>query len=190
MPNDEQQLDTLPPALIDALREMDGPAVLPDAQRDADVLSGARRHLAGTRRRQRSLRLFFSSAAAGAVAAAAVVGVVVYVGDGSLDQAPQLAESPGVLHQQPADPADASDAAGSTAYADDAPPRTSEPTNLPGDIDNNGGVNILDAYALARRIQLGQGKPSHDLNADGLTDQRDIDWIANKVVALNPGERG
>ena len=86
MPHEEEQFDQLPPAIIDALREMDGQAVLPDAQRDADVLSGARQHLAGSAqvdRKRRNLRLFFAGGAGGAIAAAVAIAFVVLFGEPS-----------------------------------------------------------------------------------------------------------
>lgn len=161
MPNEDPQFDHLPPALVDALRELDGPAVLPDAQRDADVLSGARQHLAEQNKPRRSrLRLFITGTAGGAVAAAAMVGIVVLLGEPNQDAEPQ---APAFVSIAPA---------------------------LPGDINVSGSVDILDAYALAKQIEQGQVNRTLDLNADGQVDQQDVDWIANQAVALNLGEQG
>lgn len=173
MPHEEKQFDTLPPAIVDALREIDGPAVLPDAERDADVLSGARRHLAANRpvRKKRNLRLFFAGTAGGALAAAAVLGVAFILNGPSYEQ----------------------NDAGMEMALDNAEPTTAQESlvdGLPGDLDRSGSIDILDAYALARRIERGQATPTHDLNADGQTDQGDIDWIANRAVALHSGEQG
>lgn len=168
MPHEEDQFDTLPPAIIDALRELDGPAVLPDPQRDADVLSGARQHLTGVaqvERKRRNLRLFFASGAGGAIAAAAMVAVVVFIGNPASNEAP-LADMAAMTAQEP----------------------STQPA-LPGDFDQDGSVDILDAYALAKQIEQGLPDNDFDLNADGQIDQRDIDWIANQAVALNTGER-
>lgn len=169
MPHEEDQFDTLPPAIIDALRDLDGPAVLPDSQRDADVLSGARQHLAGVaqvERKRRNLRLFFASGAGGVIAAAAMVAVVVLIGNPARNEAPQADMTAMTTEEQSTQPA------------------------LPGDLDQDGSVDILDAYALAKRIEQGQPDNDFDLNADGQINQRDIDWIANQAVALNTGERG
>ena len=169
MPHDDQQFDTLPPAIINALRDLDGPAVMPDPLRDADVLSGARQHLAqaaGVERKRRNLRLFFAGGAGGALAAAAMIAFVVFVGNPlakeNVEQSP-LAEA---LPESPAVPLQ------------------------PGDLDANGSIDILDAYALAKHVEQGDTAKINDFNNDGVIDQRDIDWIANQAVALHSGERG
>jgi len=167
---EDHEYDSLPPAIIDALRELDGPAVLPDATRDADVLSGARRHLAkATRSRtQRNLRLFFAGTAGGAIAAAAVIGIVMLVGD-------PLGES------------------GASSEMDMAMQQSvpaQSPPELLGDLNHSGGVDILDAYALARQIEQGRATADLDYNADGSVTQLDVDWIAGQAVALNQGEQG
>lgn len=60
-------------------------------------------------------------------------------------------------------------------------PRTTARADLNGD----GAVDIMDAFALARRIEAGQGGP--DLNGDGLVDQADVEVIAARAVNLNGG---
>ena len=168
MPNQDEQFDTLPPAIIDALRDLDGPAVLPDLARDADVLSGARQHLAQAApvdRKRRNLRLFFAGGAGGAIAAAAMVALIVFVGNPFANQTdPNLAAS-NPDHPKP------------TAVA-------------LGDIDLNGSIDILDAYALAKEIDQGNAAKAYDFNSDGRVDLQDIDFLANQAVALNAGERG
>ena len=59
------------------------------------------------------------------------------------------------------------------------------------DIDRDGRVDILDAFALARRIQAGQVlQPQWDLNRDGKINSADVDAIAAKAVALNGSASG
>lgn len=167
MPNDEPQFDSLPKPIIDALREMDGPAVMPDPIRDADVLSGARQHLAGAVPRRRSRwRLAITGATSGAVAAAAMVGIVVYIGNPASEPIAMQADEMAMTKAMP---------------TITAPP-------MPGDINHNGSVDILDAYALAKRIETGQVDEMHDLNANDQIDQHDIDWIAHRAVALHTGD--
>jgi hypothetical protein len=168
MPHEDEQFDTLPPAIIDALRDLDGPAVLPDMQRDADVISGARQHLAQAApvdRKRRNLRLFFAGGAGGAIAAAAMIAFVVFVGNPFAKQTdPNMAA---------------------------VTPNSPKPTRTqPGDVDLSGSIDILDAYALAKQIDRGLAPDTTDLNNDGRIDQSDIDWIANRSVALNTGEQG
>ena len=167
MPHEDEQFDTLPPAIIDALRELDGPAVMPDASRDADLLSGARQHLAKATqvdRKRRNLRLFFAGSAGGAVAAAAMIAFVVFITNPV--QEPQIAEM-------------------------DAMPLAEDEVaiDLPGDVDQDGTVDILDAYALAKAQQRGEADLAYDLNNDGQINQFDIDHLANQAVALNTGEQ-
>lgn len=166
----DEQFDALPEPIIDALREIDGPAVLPDAERDLDVLSGARRHFADTARssrKPRSFRLFIGGAAGGALAAAAMVGIVVMLGE-------PAAKAPSANH---------------------APTEMMAGVDIePGEYNNDGQLNILDAYLLAKTIDRSADlqtnlHPANDLNGDGTIDQRDVDWIANQSVALNLGEQ-
>ena len=54
-----------------------------------------------------------------------------------------------------------------------------------GDIDRNGRVDILDAFALARKVEASSpADPDWDINRDGVVDAADVDAIAMKAVAL------
>ncbi len=56
------------------------------------------------------------------------------------------------------------------------------------DIDNNGRVDILDAFTLARRIESTSYTESQsDINNDGLVNGDDVDEIAMAAVRLNKG---
>lgn len=56
------------------------------------------------------------------------------------------------------------------------------------DIDRNGEVDILDAFALARHIEA-SAKPraGWDVNGDGAVDRQDVDSIARAAVRLDKG---
>lgn len=55
------------------------------------------------------------------------------------------------------------------------------------DIDHNGRIDILDAFALARRINSGATtRMQFDFNGDGVVDGKDIDAIAARAVKLEP----
>jgi hypothetical protein len=56
--------------------------------------------------------------------------------------------------------------------------------SIPGDIDRSGRVDIVDAYALSVRLKSGQTDASYDVNKDGKIDDRDVDEIARRSVAL------
>lgn len=59
---------------------------------------------------------------------------------------------------------------------------------LSNDIDGNGRIDILDAFALARHIERREETAAGwDVNADGQIDRRDVDALAKIAVRLNGG---
>ena len=53
------------------------------------------------------------------------------------------------------------------------------------DFDRNGTVDVLDAFALARRIETtGERRDEWDMNGDGAVDKKDVDVIAMAAVSL------
>ncbi len=56
------------------------------------------------------------------------------------------------------------------------------------DIDHNGRVDILDAFAVARDLRdRREPDPRADLNHDGRIDSDDVTLIAQAAVSLSPG---
>ncbi len=55
------------------------------------------------------------------------------------------------------------------------------------DIDRNGTVDILDAYAIARGIGSGGAEASWDVNRDGAVDGTDAEQVAREAVSLKEG---
>ena len=56
------------------------------------------------------------------------------------------------------------------------------------DIDQNGRVDILDAFKLARQIEsAGPTERNWDVNGDGLVDRHDVDMVALAAVRLDKG---
>ena len=56
---------------------------------------------------------------------------------------------------------------------------------IPGDLDGNGRIDILDAFALARRIEAGEGMDrALDVTGEGIVDRRDVDALAARAVRL------
>jgi hypothetical protein len=54
------------------------------------------------------------------------------------------------------------------------------------DIDRNGRVDILDAFALARQVERKEKIDARfDFNGDGVIDRKDIDFIGAKAVTLD-----
>ena len=54
----------------------------------------------------------------------------------------------------------------------------------PKDIDENGRVDILDAYAMARLLESGDHGGTWDFNSDGQTDEDDVRLVALDAVML------
>ncbi len=50
------------------------------------------------------------------------------------------------------------------------------------DVDQNGRIDILDAFAMAR--QMRSGERTHDINSDGRFDELDVDLVARRAVML------
>jgi hypothetical protein len=53
------------------------------------------------------------------------------------------------------------------------------------DINHDGQVDILDAFALARQIEAGSPTAANlDLNRDGVVNRRDVELVAARAVRL------
>jgi len=57
------------------------------------------------------------------------------------------------------------------------------------DVNHDGHVDILDAFALARQVKSGGAARALDLNGDGVVDRRDAEVIATRAVKLEKGGR-
>ena len=58
------------------------------------------------------------------------------------------------------------------------------------DLNREGHVDILDAFALARELKTGgHPSPQSDINRDGVVDDRDVAALAAKAVSLGKGGR-
>jgi hypothetical protein len=56
----------------------------------------------------------------------------------------------------------------------------------PEDVNQDGQVDILDAFALARQLKQGERPQQQlDLNGDGVIDERDVSAIAAHAVSLD-----
>ena len=67
------------------------------------------------------------------------------------------------------------------------PVATTGHRSVSGDIDGNGRVDILDAFALSRKIESHSAAPSDDFNRDGAIDRKDVDAVAGIAVRLPTG---
>lgn len=60
----------------------------------------------------------------------------------------------------------------------------------PEDLNGDGVVDMLDAFALARELQHAPAShPQPDLNGDGVVDERDVQALAGRAVRLDQGGR-
>jgi len=57
------------------------------------------------------------------------------------------------------------------------------------DVNRDGRVDVLDAFALARAVDAGDRKPEWDVNRDGAVDEGDVDAVALAAVSLGGGGR-
>ena len=71
-----------------------------------------------------------------------------------------------------------------TPHAPTTPPEAA----VREDVDGNGRVDILDAFALARHIEASGERRQHwDVNGDGDVNQVDVDTVAMAAVSLDRG---
>jgi len=67
-----------------------------------------------------------------------------------------------------------------------AQPFKNDRRKIAGDVNGDGRVDILDAFALARCVKASPSAcVKFDLNGDGVIDQRDIDLLAARAVRLD-----
>jgi len=58
------------------------------------------------------------------------------------------------------------------------------------DVNRDGEVDILDAFALAKELKSGHPPgPGLDINGDGVVDEKDVATIAARAVRLDKGSR-
>lgn len=55
------------------------------------------------------------------------------------------------------------------------------------DLNRDGAVDILDAFALAKKLEAGASEAGVDFNGDGKLDQQDVTALAAQAVALGKG---
>jgi hypothetical protein len=150
----------LPDSVRAALKNRYGPVPSVPSEIDKAILADARRHFEEhgpvTLRpaRRRRVSAWQWTAIASTVAAACVV---------------LFALKPPQLHQE------SSVATRSDAFSMD--------DELRSDVDLNGRVDILDAFAMARQLRDG-GTEARDFNHDGRFDGLDIDLVALEAVKL------
>lgn len=154
------------PRFSEDLGRVFGPTAEVPADVDRAVAEAARRHFA---RRPRRLWWLRWTVPATAAAAIIVTASLWWAGRGPTDHSVQGIASPALR--------DAFTAS-----------ETMRIEAVRADIDANGRVNILDAFALARHIEsAGPVSQTWDINGDGLVDRKDVDTVAFASVRLSKG---
>lgn len=159
MTNEQEYEDSeneLPETVNSAIRIRYGPVPDVPPETDRAILADARRHLSARIRPARRFRRWTSWhwAVMGSTVAAASVVLLVW--------------KPAAMQQN----------------AENAVVQKSATQQIDrNDVDENGRVDILDAFAMARLIRDG-GTGTRDLNGDGRFDRLDVDLVARKAVML------
>jgi hypothetical protein len=171
---DDRTPDDLPSALARDVRSLYAPDVRVPESIDASILADAR---AGFARRRR-FRLAVRGALLGAGAAAAAVVVLALRIGGAGGESPNrpVAQQRGAV--QPATSPTALAGAGGASVVED--------------VDYSGRVDILDAFVVAKLVELQDhlDNPAYDVNGDGAVDRSDVDRIAMAAVDTTAPRRG
>lgn len=161
---------TLPPEIQAALkREYDPPASVPESM-DRQILADADRHLSTVSNRPPTpVRTYrrIGWATGTIVAAVLLLACLPFLTDRE--------GQPGFAARDTGVPVSTSEM--SRSFAD------AGLSVLANDFDQNGQINVLDAYALAQQIK-GDPASDFDLNGDGRTDLADADFLAMNSVTL------
>lgn len=163
--------DQLPQEVVAALRQRNGPKTnIPDSLNEA-ILADALQHLSGISRRippeARPRRIRWVAWSAGTLAAAMLLFAL-------------LPEPPNAPRSSAGISSDAMPT--QTASVPVAVAATELTTR---DIDGNGQINILDAFALARTMNAGHLDGLRwDQNDDGHLNQADVNLVALTAVTL------
>jgi hypothetical protein len=154
------QHDDLPESLTRDLHALYGRDLRVPESVDASILADAR---AGFARRRRFRLAVRGALVASGAAAAALVVLAIRLGSGPAAGPSDVAQNQPEI--RPAEPAPA------LARAED--------------VDHSGRVDILDAFVVARLVDV-QGhlddRPAYDVNGDGTVDRADVDRIAMAAV--------
>ena len=177
--------DVLPQKVVAKLKEVSAAQVDVPASVDQQILADARAVLADSRavpRRFTARRWAAGFAVAGSLTAALVVAFIGPWNDNSeLSMATRSVE--------PSAMSEIEESVGNTS----ADAGSSEAMTAPGneilltsirDVDRDGRVDILDAFALARQMSASPTNAQGDQNGDGVVNDEDIQLVARTAVTL------
>lgn len=163
------------PKLAEDLNALFGSGLSVPAEVDRAVIDRANRHFVRRGRRRPWSRWAASAAAAAAVIIFAVVLQTQFSGPSE-----QESKSDQYFSAPLAQRKSKSDQFVSTTLVAKA--------RLATDIDENGRVDILDAFKLARHIESAEVREAKwDINGDGQVNREDVDVVAFAAVRLDKG---
>lgn len=162
-PNEDEQIEA-PQELIDALADLHNERIFVPPSVDESILAEARKRLDPTPVPRKRSNIIAWSGWGGALAASVVLVV-----------------SLTIQNRKPFDRS-LTESAPVSEMADARPVFKRE------DINKDQSVDILDAFALARQLDVGGSVPANmDFNNDGVIDRGDVDWIAQTSVKIEKG---
>ena len=162
---------TLPQQVVAKLREVSTHEISVAKSVDEAILADARNVLSAgkpSRRRFAGRKWAVSLVSVGGLAAALLVAVWPQWNG---QEAPRMADASSVAE----------------TMADDSAAGDSSPSVLAfqkEDVDQNGQVDILDAFALARHVRDSSSDIRRDQNGDGIVNDDDIRLVAQTAVML------
>ena len=185
----DQPESELPQEVVAALKQKYGPPGAIPGELENQILADAAQHLTGIKpvpaktlpSRSRAAWVRWS---AGIAVAALLVALVPFLNSNTEPQQEFAQRS-----SSPAPAAPASAPAMKTMRFEVPTPsariQSGATLAMANDVDANGVVNILDAFALARQLNTGEKSPAvWDQNQDGRIDVADVELIAQSLVTL------
>ncbi len=177
---DEDETIEAPQELIDALADLHNERIFVPPSIDEEIMAEARRRLKPVEAEARPSNILAWSGWGVAIAACAVLVFSLTLREPGRPESAEMADA---TPAEPASEAEMVDAAPAVAKADapaDAPAAFARE-----DVNGDRSVDILDAFALARRLEQPESVPAAwDFNNDGTIDRGDVDWIARVSVKL------
>jgi len=178
------------PKLAEDLNALFGSGLSVPAEVDRAVIDRANRHFVRRGRRRPWSRWAASAAAAAAVIIFAVVLETQFSGPSEQEsKSDQHFSAPLAERKSKSDQHFSGPLAQRKSKSDQFVSTTLVArTRLASDIDENGRVDILDAFKLARHIESAEVREAKwDINGDGQVNRDDVDVIAFAAVRLDKG---
>lgn len=171
-PKTESESDLSPEIVAQLRKQCQADISIPNAIEQA-VLADARQVLLVRPQKPTGWRQWtIGLVSVGSLAAALLIFVWPQIGDPGAGEGMEMSASPAAMHD-------------SEESADAGLPAESVAAFLKEDIDQDGRVDILDAFALARQLEDPRSTPANgDQDGNGVFDQDDVKFVALTAVML------